>query len=95
VPSIGCAKSLLIGRVGTLGAEVGSTAEIVNGGEVIGAAVRTKMNVQPVYVSIGHRVSLPTAVEYVLRCCRGYRLPEPQRRAHLAASANRRPDASR
>jgi deoxyribonuclease V len=87
-PTIGCAKSLLVGRHGPLGEEVGATAELVDRGEVVGAAVRTKRGVKPVYVSIGNRVDLPVAIRYVLACCRGYRLPEPQRQAHLAASAN-------
>ena len=87
MPSIGSAKSILVGTHGPLGEEAGSTAEMVDSGEVVGLAVRTKRRVKPVYVSIGHRVDLPTAAEFVLRCCRGYRLPEPQRQAHLAASS--------
>lgn len=90
VPTIGCAKSLLCGVLGPLGAEAGSAAEIEHEGEVVGMAVRTKANVRPVYVSIGHKVDLAAAVSWVGKCCRGYRLPEPTRLAHLAASGNLR-----
>jgi deoxyribonuclease V len=85
-PTIGCAKSLLCGTLDALGVEVGSVSEIQHQGEVIGEALRTKTNVKPVYVSIGHKVDLAAAVSWVSRCCRGYRLPEPTRLAHLAAS---------
>ncbi|MGH2354486.1 MAG: deoxyribonuclease V [Chloroflexota bacterium] len=85
-PSIGSAKSILVGRHGPLGHEAGSTAELVDRGEVVGLAVRTRRGVTPVYVSIGHRIDLPAAARFVLGCCRRYRLPEPQRQAHLAAS---------
>ena len=61
-PSIGCAKTLLIGKHGPLGKERGATAAIEEGGEVIGMAVRTRSGVKPVYVSIGHRMDLDTAV---------------------------------
>jgi deoxyribonuclease V len=87
-PTIGCAKSLLCGTHDALGADVGSAAEIEHEGEIVGMVLRTKANVQPVYVSIGHRVNLTAAVSWVSNCCRGYRLPEPTRLAHLAASGN-------
>lgn len=87
-PTIGCAKSLLCGRHEVPGEEPGSYTEIVDGGEIIGAALRTKLNVKPVYVSIGHKLSLESAIYWVLKCCRGYRLPEPARLAHLAAGGN-------
>jgi deoxyribonuclease V len=90
-PSIGCAKSLLCGRCGQVGATAGEHAEIVDKGEVIGAAVRTRTNTAPVYVSIGHKVDLPTAISYVLRCCGGYRLPEPTRWAHRVAGGAKLP----
>jgi deoxyribonuclease V len=86
VPSIGSAKSLLVGRPGPLGDERGATAPLIDRDEVVGTAVRTRPGVQPVYVSIGHRVNLPTAVQFILACCTRYRLPEPQRAAHNAAS---------
>jgi len=87
-PTIGCAKSLLCGTHDSLGAEVGGAAEIEHEGEVVGMVLRTKANVQPVYVSIGHKVDLTAAVSWVSNCCQGYRLPEPTRLAHLAASGD-------
>jgi len=88
IPTIGCAKSRLCGSHEVPGTEPGSYAELVDRDEVIGAVLRTKMGVKPVYVSIGHRVDLPAAIDWVLACCRGYRLPEPTRMAHLAAAGN-------
>ena len=85
LPTVGCAKSILCGRHGPLSPEIGSQAELVDNGEVVGAALRTRSGVKPVYVSIGHKVDLPTAIYWVMQCCRGYRLPEPCRLAHLAA----------
>ncbi|MBM2824828.1 MAG: hypothetical protein HW402_492 [Dehalococcoidales bacterium] len=91
-PTIGCAKSLLCGRHEVPGVEPGSYAEIVDKGETIGVALRTKLGVKPVYVSIGHKLDLKTAVYWVRACCRGYRLPEPLRLAHLAAGGNLKPE---
>jgi len=87
-PTIGCAKSLLCGRHETVDTEPGSYAEIADNGEIIGAALRTRPGVKPVYVSTGHRVDLKTAIYWVMACCHGYRLPEPTRLAHLAAGGN-------
>lgn len=87
-PTIGCAKSRLCGCHEVPAAESGSYADLLDGGEVIGAALRTRAGVKPVYVSIGHRIDLPAAIHWVLACCRGYRLPEPTRLAHLAAGGN-------
>ena len=92
-PTIGCAKSLLCGTHQMPGAEPGSYAEVVDNGEIIGAALRTKLGVKPIYVSIGHKIDLPTAIYWVMKCCRGYRLPEPTRLAHLAAGGNLVPEA--
>ncbi|MDH4208954.1 MAG: deoxyribonuclease V [Anaerolineae bacterium] len=88
-PSIGCAKSRLCGTHHEPAAEAGSYVLLYDGDEVIGAVLRTRDAVRPVYVSIGHRLDLETAVAYVIGCCRGYRLPEPTRRAHRAASGER------
>jgi deoxyribonuclease V len=90
IPTIGCAKSLLCGQHEVPGEELGSYAEITDGGEVIGAALRTKPGVKPVYVSIGHKLNLESVIYWVLKCCQGYRLPEPSRLAHLAAGGNLR-----
>jgi deoxyribonuclease V len=87
-PTIGCAKSRLCGEHGAPGQAPGSYAELLDGGEVVGAALRTRAGVNPVYVSIGHKIDLPSAIHWVLACCRGYRLPEPARLAHLAAGGN-------
>ena len=85
VPTIGCAKSRLCGECEEPGREAGSYADLTDKGEVIGAALRTRAGVKPVYVSIGHMIDLPSAMRWVLACCRGYRLPEPTRLAHQAA----------
>jgi deoxyribonuclease V len=85
-PTVGCAKSLLCGTHAPLGPERGSTADLVLDGDVVGCALRTRSGVKPVYVSIGHKTDLVSAVEWVLHCAGRYRLPEPTRLAHLAAS---------
>lgn len=88
VPTVGCAKSRLIGEHEEPGIEAGSRADLMDNGEVIGQVVRTRTGVKPLYVSIGHLIDLPSAVRLVLDCCRGYRLPEPTRLAHQAAGGN-------
>ena len=87
-PTIGCAKSLLCGQHEEPGFDAGSYIEVVDKGETIGVALRTRAGVKPIYVSIGHKVDLETAIYWVMNCCRGYRLPEPTRLAHLAAGGN-------
>lgn len=87
-PTIGCAKSLLCGTHQVPGTEPGSYAEVVDHGEIIGVALRTKLGTKPIYVSIGHKIDLPTAIHWVMECYRGYRIPEPTRLAHLAAGGN-------
>ncbi|MCW9057680.1 MAG: deoxyribonuclease V [Gammaproteobacteria bacterium] len=86
LPSIGVAKSRLIGRHGDLPPERGACVALLDGEEVIGAVLRTRQAVQPLYVSIGHRINLATAVDFVLRCAPRYRLPETTRQAHRLAS---------
>jgi deoxyribonuclease V len=83
--SIGCAKSRLIGQHDEPGASVGDWVPLQDKGETIGAVVRTQPGVRPLYVSIGHRVDLPTAVDFVLRCAPNHRLPETTRYAHRVA----------
>jgi len=85
VPTVGCAKSILCGSHQPLGEKPGSHTELVDDGEVVGAALRTRAGVKPIYVSVGHRIDLASALHWVLECCRGYRLPQPTRLAHLAA----------
>ncbi len=87
IPAIGCGKSILTGRHGKLGEKKGATAALIDKGETIGAAVRTRDGVTPVYISPGHRVDLPTAVAWALACATQYRLPEPTRLAHQTATA--------
>lgn len=81
-PTIGCAKSILIGTHGDLKKEAGSWTGLVDeGGERIGAAVRTRAGVRPVYVSQGNRVSLETAIRLTLEVANGFRIPRPTREA--------------
>lgn len=84
-PTIGCAKSRLWGRHKEPGMQRGAYAYLYDGEEVIGAALRTKDRTRVVYVSVGHRMDLRSAIEVVLRCCRGYRLPQMTRLAHQVA----------
>ncbi len=87
IPTIGVAKSVLVGRHAPVPDARGAWQPLVEGGDVIGAALRTRPGTKPIYVSIGHRISLPTAIHYVLLCTRHYRLPETTRWAHRLASA--------
>jgi deoxyribonuclease V len=86
IPSIGVAKSRLIGSHADLPAEKGHWVELIDKGETIGAVLRTRSRVSPVYISIGHRISLLTAIDYVLHCTTRFRLPETTRWAHRLAS---------
>jgi deoxyribonuclease V len=94
LPTIGCAKSLLVGAHADLGASRGSMADLVHDDEVVGVVVRTREHVRPVYVSVGHRVSLATAVRTVLCCAPRFRVPEPIRRAHTLVNRLRAADAA-
>lgn len=85
-PTLGCAKSILVGRHEAVGESAGSRAPLIDHGEVVGYALRTRPATKPIYVSVGHRIGLEAAVEWTLRCARGYKLPEPTRRAHALAS---------
>jgi deoxyribonuclease V len=80
-PTIGCAKSLLVGEHEEPGTEAGSKAPLVLHGERIGTVLRTRAGVKPIYVTVGHRVSLEAAVGLVMRCVDGYRIPKPTREA--------------
>jgi deoxyribonuclease V len=90
LPSIGCAKSLLVGEYKEPGLKRGSVAPLFHREEQVGAILRTKDGVAPVFVSQGHKISLEKAVEVVLACCTKYRLPEPTRQAHLLVNEIRR-----
>lgn len=90
LPTIGVAKSLLVGEVATLPDAPGAEAPILWRGAVIGMALRLRPRANPVYVSTGHRVSLATALAWVKRTATGHRLPAPTRAAHAAAGRLRR-----
>lgn len=89
-PTVGCAKSRLVGRHEEPGREKGSVTDLVHRGEVIGKVVRTRSGVSPVYVSVGNKIDPESAVALVLACCTRYRLPETTRQAHNAANRLRR-----
>ncbi len=89
-PTLGCAKSILTGRFDEPETERGSHTPLTDKGETIGAAVRTKTKVQPIYVSPGHLMDIPSAIELTSKCGGGYRQPEPTRRAHLLVNRLRR-----
>jgi deoxyribonuclease V len=89
-PTLGCAKSVLVGKYEEPKAERGNWTELIDKGEVVGAAVRTKTNVQPIFVSPGHLIDLESAIKLTLACDGGYRQPEPTRRAHHLVNALRR-----
>jgi deoxyribonuclease V len=86
IPTIGVAKSLLIGNHAELPEVRGSWQPLIHKGETVGAVLRSRTGVKPLYVSSGHRISLPTAIDYVLRCTPKYRLPETTRIADKLAS---------
>ena len=90
LPTIGCAKSRLVGAHREPARGKGSYRRLVCDGEVIGRVLRTRDGVNPLYVSVGHRISLDQATRLVLSCCRGYRLPEPTRQAHRFVNDLRR-----
>lgn len=88
VPTIGCAKSRLWGKYEEPAMEEGSYEYLSVKGDVIGAALRTRTGVKEIFVSPGHRISLDSSIKIVLNCCKKYRVPEPVRLAHQAASEN-------
>lgn len=89
-PALGCAKSRLVGAHDDPGRGRGAWAPLVDRGEAIGVALRTRDGVRPVYVSIGHRMDLPSAIRLVLETTGKYRVPEPTRLAHQATTELRR-----
>ncbi len=82
IPTIGCAKSRLVGQYEPPGAQKGASADLTHRDGTVGSVLRTRANVAPVFVSIGHKIDLKTAVELVLSCCPKFRLPETTRVAH-------------
>lgn len=81
-PTIGCAKSRLTGKFEEPPLEKGKYTPLKDGDEVIGAVVRTRSNVKPVFISVGHKCLLKNAITITLACTTKYRLPEPTRLAH-------------
>ncbi|MDE2659803.1 MAG: deoxyribonuclease V [Acidobacteriota bacterium] len=90
IPAVGCAKSVLVGAPGQVADSRGSQGPLEHRGERIGTVLRTRDRVRPVFVSIGHRMDLESAVELVLACAIGFRLPEPIRRADRLVSEARK-----
>jgi deoxyribonuclease V len=88
-PTIGCAKSVLVGEFTVPKPERGARTALRDRGERIGTVLRTRSRVKPIFVSVGHRVDLRTAERIVLACATGYRLPEPTRRADRVVAAFR------
>lgn len=86
LPTIGVAKSLLVGRHADVPDERGGWQPLTHKGDTIGAALRTRPGTKPLFISTGHRISLETAIAYVMRCTTKYRLPETTRFAHKLAS---------
>jgi deoxyribonuclease V len=89
-PTVGCAKSVLVGQFDEPNSVRGAWSPMVHRGETVGAALCTKNNVSPVYVSPGHEIDLESSIALALRCDGGYRVPEPTRRAHLLVNEVRR-----
>lgn len=86
MPSIGVAKSRLTGRYTPPGPNPGDMSPLTDHGEIIGEVLRTKRNANPLFISVGYRIALDTAIDVVQMCLRGYRLPEPTRAAHNLAT---------
>jgi deoxyribonuclease V len=99
LPCFGCAKSRLVGTFEPPGEEAGAASPLTYRGEVVGSVVRTKKRTNPVFVSPGHRIDRESAVRLTMAACRGYRIPEPTRQAHLFVNELRRgavePDGGR
>ena len=89
-PSIGCAKSRLVGEYVNPGPSKGDRSDLVHNGQLVGSVLRTKDRVNPLFISVGHLISLETSIEYVLSCSTRYRLPEPTRQAHLLVNDYRK-----
>jgi len=83
IPTIGCAKTRLVGQYGKVGESVGDYADLILDNHVVGAVLRTKKKVKPIFISPGHKIGVRKSSDIVLDCCRGYKLPEPTRQAHL------------
>lgn len=89
-PTVGCAKSRLVGAFSAVGQQKGSYAPLWYKEQRVGAVLRTRRGVKPLFISPGNRITLDESVKIVLECCRKYRMPEPTRQAHLLVSGLRR-----
>jgi deoxyribonuclease V len=89
LPSIGVGKSRLVGKHGPVPDTRGDWTPLVDRRETVGAVLRTRTGVSPIFVSPGHRISLPTAIDYVMACTTRYRLPETTRAADKLASGKK------
>jgi deoxyribonuclease V len=92
-PGVGVAKSRLIGTFGKISLKAGATVPLMDGDEQIGVVLRTQKGIRPVFVSIGHRVDLESAVKLTLACCTRYRIPEPTRQADIEVAKLKRAQA--
>ncbi|MFN0108427.1 MAG: deoxyribonuclease V [Blastocatellia bacterium] len=92
LPTLGCAKSILVGRHGELDLEAGSHVPLIDKDEIVGVALRTKQKVNPVYISAGHLMDLNSAVDLAMKSVTKCRQPEPTRQAHLLVNQLRRKD---
>ncbi|MBM3993540.1 MAG: endonuclease V [Planctomycetes bacterium] len=92
IPCFGCAKTRLTGEHDEPGPNAGDSTPLVDNGELIGCVLRTKNKTKPLYVSVGHRIDLASAVKVTLANCRGYRIPEATRQAHLEVNRMRLSD---
>jgi len=90
IPSIGCAKSVLVGEYRTPGKRKGSRANLTDSGEKIGTVYRSQTGIKPIFISPGHRIDFSESIQWVDRCLGKYRIPEPIRQAHLTANEVRR-----
>lgn len=90
MPTIGCAKKVLVGQFTMPKLQAGSSSPLMHKEEQVGVVLRTRQNVKPMFISPGHKISFVESVEIVLQCTSKYRLPEPTRRAHLLVNQLRR-----
>jgi deoxyribonuclease V len=86
IPTIGCAKTKLVGDHKHVGPRKGQYQSLYHRGERVGVVLRTRTGVKPIYVSPGHLSDITSSVRLVLRCCNTYRIPEPVRQAHFLAN---------
>ncbi len=89
-PTIGCAKSRLVGEYHEVGQQKGNHSPLVVNGNTVGAVVRTRENVKPLFISPGHLITIKQSIQLALSCTKSYRIPEPVRRAHLLVNRLRK-----